>query len=537
MNRKPEEQQRYPRRWLCIAQAFPPVNRSGTHRTLGFVKHLDRLGWQATVVTAQPHNDPIDATLLADVPASASVRRTAWADPVASLKHLFGFRDTGEDHREPARQQVEANRPPGRSLREWLTRLMFTPDSRTGWILPAVRASMAAIRKCRPDVIYSTSPCMSAHLAALLVRLRTGLPWVADFRDPWRDNPFRQSGFASLEWWDGWLERRVLRNASHIVCNTPTMRQCLCARMPLLAAKSTTILNGFDLDSLDGLVPVRTGAPGDFIFMHCGQFYGPRSPAVWFRALRRLLEESPDLARRARLALIGPDLYKGEHLKELARQADVADAVIVLGLRTHAEALARMAGSDALLLAGADGPGSDLQVPNKLFEYVAIGKPILATAAANSPIITILGTILGKMHAPALICPPDDDAAVARNMTLLMTHDDAAQDHVAHNHHIGDDDILADDGATHDDDVQEAWRDHLSVVDRAARATELASIFERLCQPSRPRRGCHAFTPKAGKRALWQSRQPQPPLPPGEGWGEGTYQAPNPRRARDPSRV
>ena len=74
------------RRWLCVAYAFPPINRSGTHRTLGFVRHLHRLGWDATVITADPRGESCDAALSLRVPASTKVVRTFWVDAVEWLK-------------------------------------------------------------------------------------------------------------------------------------------------------------------------------------------------------------------------------------------------------------------------------------------------------------------------------------------------------------------------------------------------------------------------------------------------------------------
>ncbi|MCH7591967.1 MAG: hypothetical protein IH989_04185 [Planctomycetes bacterium] len=74
------------RRWLCVAYAFPPINRSGTHRTLGFVNHLDRLGWDASVLTVLPRDEPLDESLIREVPDSTSVVRTPWVDRIAQVK-------------------------------------------------------------------------------------------------------------------------------------------------------------------------------------------------------------------------------------------------------------------------------------------------------------------------------------------------------------------------------------------------------------------------------------------------------------------
>ncbi|MCH7808491.1 MAG: glycosyltransferase [Planctomycetes bacterium] len=405
--------------WLCIAYAFPPINRSGTHRTLGFVRHLASKGWDATVISVEPGTEPVDDSLCARVPASTTVIRTPWIDLISSIKESLrigaGSRTPPHgDDRGPSPVAAKRN---AFSLREWITQLLITPDSRLGWIGPAVRAGLKSIRRRRPDVIYSTSPYMSAHLIAWILSHRTRVPWVVDFRDPWRDNPFRRLPYRSLERWDAWLEGCVLHRASHIVCNTPATTDRLCRRVPCVARKCTTILNGFDAELFEGLAPVRCAGANGFVMTHCGQFYGPRSPSVWFLALRRLLDESPRLARRIRFVLIGPETFEGRSLSDLAAKAGVAELVRVEGRLGHAETLARMAGSDALVLAGSTGAGSELQVPHKLFEYLAVKKPILAAVSARSPVVGILE----EAHAVACVCDPDDDAAISRAIGTLAS--------------------------------------------------------------------------------------------------------------------
>ena len=78
-----------PGRWLCIAYAFPPIHRSGTHRTLGFIRHLDDLGWDATVLTVNPPNgERVDGELAALVPETTRVVRTDWYDAIAIVKRM-----------------------------------------------------------------------------------------------------------------------------------------------------------------------------------------------------------------------------------------------------------------------------------------------------------------------------------------------------------------------------------------------------------------------------------------------------------------
>ncbi len=459
--------------WLCVAYAFPPINRSGTHRTLAFVKHLDERGWDATVLTVEPRNEPLDESLLREVPASATVLRTPWFDTIEHAKRIddcrlaivdwaLRARKSGHGHSQSSilnQQSTIAKRQSAGRIREWVSRLLVTPDSRIGWIYPAVRVGLRAIRLRRPDVLYSTSPYMSAHLVALILSRLAYLPWVADFRDPWRGNPFCRlhssrgrepaGTFASLDRWDALIEWMVLRSAANIVCCTPTMTEALCHRRPFVSKKCTTILNGFDRQQFDNVEPMRFAPDDHFVLTHCGQFYGPRSPRVWFAALRSVLDRSPEFAGRIHLQLIGSESYDGRSLSDWAAQAGVGECVRVLGQKSHAEALSYMAGSDALLLAGSTGTGAELQVPNKLFEYLALRKPIIAACSAASPIVKIIS----DARAEAVVCDPDDEQGLAGAITRL-----AVDRHV---------------------NVENAWAG-VSQFDRAHRANELAEVFRRV---------------------------------------------------------
>ncbi|MBI4718059.1 MAG: glycosyltransferase [Planctomycetes bacterium] len=411
------------RSWLCVAYAFPPISRSGTHRTAGFVRHLSALGWDATVVTAEGHDDPTDAALLAGVPEATQVVRVPWEDLVAKCKRWLGRARSaeasgGRDEAKPRLRHASRDRRPW-SLREWVSQLLLTPDSRSGWILPAIRAGLACARRRRPDLIYSTSPYESAHLVALALSRRLRVPWVADFRDPWHDNPFRRRRWLGLDGWDALLERMVLRRADHVVVNTSSFARCLCERFSWVASKCAVIGNGYDAELLAGVVPVRDAPAETCVLTHAGQFYGPRSPLPWLAALRRVVERRPELRQRLQMSLVGATHYDGRSLRDLALDAGVEEQVRVLGPQPHARALAYMAGSDGLLLAGSTGEGAEVQVPNKLFEYLALRRPIIAVASATGSI----AEILRQSKAEAIVRAPNDVPGLADAMTRVASRE------------------------------------------------------------------------------------------------------------------
>jgi glycosyltransferase involved in cell wall biosynthesis len=381
--------------------------RSGTHRTLAFIRHLDRRGWDTTVITVEPDGEPVDADLLARVPAGTRVIRTPWSPLTQQLKRMCGRNGRPRPGCSPGSPGGAAAGKPGEDpgWRDWFSRLLLTPDSRLGWVLPG----LAAARRQAVDAVYSTSPFASAHLIALLAAGTRRRPWVADFRDPWVENPFRDLRYASLKAWDAWLERRVLRRASRIVCNTPAARQRLARRLPWTAGKTVTLPNGYDSDLVGASRPIRDFDSDCFVMIHAGNFYGPRSPVPFFRGLREAVECCPEVVRRARVVLAGEPTYHGQSIERMAAAAGVADRVHVLGVRPHAEVLARLRGADASIAIGPAGTAGELQVPNKLYESLAVRRPILALATPHSA----MASVLTDAVADHLLCDSSDARAIA----------------------------------------------------------------------------------------------------------------------------
>lgn len=447
------------RRWLCIAYAFPPINRSGTQRTLGFVRHLDRLGWNASVLTVHPTGEAIDPNLLAQVPEGTHVLHSGNPLILESLircrelaRKSFRRRSTrlatsNDDGIASSQNSRSQSSKTVRNLLDWVSWFLSTPDSRIGWLLPGIFTGLRAIRRHRPEVIFSTSPYMTAHLIALVLSQLRSIPWVADFRDPWRSNPFREVHHESINRWDAWLESLVLRHANHITCTSPTTADLLIGRCTSVMSKCTTILNGFDVAAFRGVRPIRELANDKFVITHAGEFYGKRTPHALFAAVRELLMNKPEFARKLVVSLIGSDSFGGCSLQKLACEFGIQPGVQILGRRTHTETLARLAGSDAVALVGASGAGSELQIPAKLFEYLALRRPILALSSARNP----TSEILRQAQAMAEVCEPDDVPAVTRSIEQLMTRRHSA--------------------------IGGAWSG-VDAFERSHRAAELAGIFE-----------------------------------------------------------
>ena len=287
---------------------------------------------------------------------------------------------------------------------DWASWWIQVPDLAIGWLPGGLIATLNALNRHRDSVLYSSAPHWTAHLIGLLAKRLAGRPWIADFRDPWRANPFRKLPYPSVNRFDAWLETQVVRNADRVICNTEFVREDFETRFPEYVGRFVTIPNGFDPEDYDGIVAHQPVGQSQLVITHAGYFYGPRRPQPILQAIR-LLRNQGRLGRQPCVQLIGTPTYEGRCLKSIAAEFGVEDDVIIQGEVPHRQTLEALRGSDIQLLVGFGGKGSELQVPAKLFEYLGVGRPILALAPkrAQSPKFSNRQTYRAKSAIPTTL--------------------------------------------------------------------------------------------------------------------------------------
>jgi hypothetical protein len=343
---------------LVIAFHYPPDNSStGVLRTFKFTEYLLRHDWRSHVITAPSElyisRNPAG---MDEIPPQIEVDR-AWG---CDVKQAFGIRGVY----------------PG-----WLG----FPDRYWPWFFAARRAGAEAIRRGEVDVIYSTYPLPTAHLVGLSLKRRFRLPWIADFRDPWATEGDR--GFAARM--EARLERKAVSAADRVICNTPAMRRSFLARYPdLPQEKFVTITNGYDEKDFALIAAVRT--PKFQIFYPGSIDSENRNPRGLFAGIRRALDQGWLNGDDLRVTFLGSGPYADsapfrQDLKTFALEPYVE---IVRERIPYRDALARMAGADVVVVLSEnladDGDAGNIQqwtamqVPAKLYEYLRVGRPLLA---------------------------------------------------------------------------------------------------------------------------------------------------------------
>ena len=350
-----------PRHALFVAFHFPPeASSSGVLRTLKFVRYLDGYGWRVTVIT--PWVDAFTITdpgLEAQLPASCRVIRLGTSMSNGTWQLAASTRAFS---RFPTRGSGGCRGPRGRAE--------------------------VALRRPFRTFVYSTSPHATAHLIARRIAKRCRRPWVADFRDPWFEDPPEPGAPAGLLYqsMQRFLERKVIESCDAVVTSTTDLRDLLRKRYDSQpAGKIDTILNGYDeADFADRPVPAHQRS-ACFVLLHAGNVNADfRDPRPLLEALRKCADAGTIDLARIRLRLLGGGPFADSpDLRDAIDRLQLRDVVETIARVPYAQSLEQLAASDVLLLLQAS-PDTVGLVPAKLYEYLRAQKPVLALVPAGA---------------------------------------------------------------------------------------------------------------------------------------------------------
>lgn len=361
---------------LLITYYYPPMGGAGVQRALKFSKYLGEFGITPVVLAAHDPSYTRDESLLAEVPSGMKVLRI---EHRPLLQRLLARR-TAHAAAKPAAGSARATG--SRRLRDAAlgayAAIRF-PDDKADWARRAFEPALALLRDEGIDLIFSTAPPMSTHALAFRLAQRTGLPWVADYRDLWTENP----GYVAPGWRRA-LDRRTeaawLRRAAGIVTVTPSWQQAFAQRLGA-ACPAVCIPNGYDEADFEAL-PTVERTDDAFRLVHTGSFYGPRDPGTLLDGVAAYLRAAAPSNRRLVLRLVGS---MGQRFAQRLARFEIEHPGVIehLPYRPHREALLEMQAADALLLVVGAGQGVQHgavvagTLPGKVFEYLRADRPIL----------------------------------------------------------------------------------------------------------------------------------------------------------------
>ena len=396
---------------LVITYYWPPSGGSGVQRWLKFCKYLPSSGWQPVVYAPlNPEYNSIDKSLEADIPREAVVLKHRINEPYALYRRLMGKGSSTSidaltsDKATAGEGDINPISKGHKSLRQRISLFIrancFVPDPRCLWVWPSVRFLKKYLSENPVDVIVTTGPPHSVHLIGRRLSKITGLPWVADFRDPWT-KMYYYKNLPLMRWADAKQRRQenmVLKDATKVLTVTPLMKADFSA---MTDTPIEVITNGYDEEDFDQIVEDT----GFFNLTHTGLFSSDGDPVVLWKVLEGKCRKDPEFKKSLRIRLAGKT---DEGIWKSLERADLEENVVDLGYQSHIHAVREQLGASLLILPLRQDPDYRPILPGKVFEYLAAKRPILGIGQEDGAMAMLL-----KETGAGVVCDWNNEKAIS----------------------------------------------------------------------------------------------------------------------------
>lgn len=424
---------------LIVSYNYPPDQSPGAIRVSKFAWYLPDFGWQPTIIapktfytSAGGHGSPKESS------ATEVIRPKNW--DWGFLASRFLGKGGSSPRKESRRWLGGIGAGLHRAARWCADNFLFVPDRANLWYFASIRAGREVLRNGQVRVIFSSSPFITDHLACWRLHSACGIPWVADFRDPW--TPLGEYSTGLRRRVDEYLESRIMRRATHVTLVTRQMKDLYLRLYPFLESKSTVLPNGYDAEDFRALQ--RTRGDDFFRMVYCGSFYhGIRNPEPLLASLSRLLANGSLDRDKVQLRIVGP---RETFLEELIAKYKLTASTLLTGSLPHRQSLQEMVDADLLWLVTGDFACADVFHSSKLFEYLAANVPILAFSPAGGAAATLIRELGAGSVAP------DEAEKLDQLVKLFYVNRGRPRDR--------------------------AFRDRLAVYERRNLAEQLAKLFD-----------------------------------------------------------
>lgn len=357
---------------LIISYFFPPYNAMGAVRVGKTAKYLSLLGHDVRVISAK--DQPLPSTL----PLEIDAELVSYAPQInidRPVELLIGGK---EKVIEKGYSEIKIRNGLAWKLGNVYKKMIHFPDRQIGWYPFAVREASELVRTWQPDVVYASATPYTSLLVADTISRRFSIPWIAELRDLWMDNHYRDLPTFRL-FFEGKLEKKTLLSASAFV----TVSQSLAAILREKVSKPVEVIyNGFDPEDY----PDRPALAKDNVLSiaYTGSLYeGKRD----IEPLLEALSKAPHLKSRVKIHLYG---YGHSKAVNEAKKFNLEGIVENHGMVSYSESLAAQVNADVLLFVLWNDEREKGVLTGKLFEYMGASRPILAIGAANGEAAQLL---------------------------------------------------------------------------------------------------------------------------------------------------
>src|SRR4030067_3580845 len=334
---------------LLISYHFPPSAAVGGLRSLNFAKSLPSLGWSPYVLTIkEQYLENIDKGRLEGLNGTKIFRTNlnpTILQGYVRFKSIYRKpsepKDMGISFASSGNGNVSAESMFRRFKRYLLSIFFVLPDMERNWIIPATLRALRELKHEKIDYIFTTCPPYSVHLVGLLLKMITGVKWIADFRDPWMTTGSKRTYptcLLSLRI-ERWLEKMVIQKSDMVTFNVERLKDEYKKKYNSQPSeKFVYIPNGFDPTLFSKYKSLEKY--DKFTLTYTGSLYVGRTPEPIFIAMRKLADEGRVDISKIRVKLVGScQNINGKPTSRLAGSYGLGSAVEILDTVPYSNAL------------------------------------------------------------------------------------------------------------------------------------------------------------------------------------------------------
>jgi len=354
------------KRLLIVAFEFLPSNGASVSRIMSIYHTFIKEGWIVDVLTSsEAAYDKIQPMKVGDISQESYVMRTKSIDASKKLsikgKYLGAF---------------------------------CIPDKRgLTWIPSSLVEAGKYLKEHKPDLIWSSSPIPSAHYVASVIAKKSKAKWFADIRDPSSYIIGRSTEsplFAVKK-----IDDIVKKNADAIFFATDGIKK-LYLDGTSLDKKCFVMENGYI--PMERTITERENTnsfrDGYLSIFYAGDLYDDgRDPKPIFKALSQYLMNDSSI----KIEIVFRGAGDGAKFKDYILNLNLGDNILFKESVSFEQSIAEMNESDLLLLIQDELFNN--QVPGKIYEYLATGKPVIVKSPLDSQTSEV-----AKKHDGTLIC-------------------------------------------------------------------------------------------------------------------------------------
>ena len=183
-----------------------------------------------------------------------------------------------------------------------------------------------------------------------------------------------------------WATRICFKNAAKIICISPRLKEHLNTKWNIDESRLTVLPIAADVEAFNPNYNSKTvrkslGLTTEPVVMWVGGFYPWHDLSLLLEIFAAVLQKRPD----ARLVLVG-DGQTRSSVAEVVTKNGLRHAVIMTGAIAHSQVPEMLSIADVAVVPSAPISASlgGTGVPLKLFEYMAAGKAVVATAQSQA---------------------------------------------------------------------------------------------------------------------------------------------------------